>query len=149
MNKQALKAHLWQNLLSKEIRKKAAQRFTWKIPEQNSISNNKKHPLVISIILSYTLCCTKQKLLPNFNIITQKLKIKNGIRSRATTAPRTRWACDFPLLSILQNCSEPNFAFFFFPPSPRSRVTILKCSLQSKICLYGDSAFSRYWQSWC
>lgn len=47
MNKQALKAHLKQNLLSKEIRKKGAERFRWKIPEQNSTPNNKKHQPVI------------------------------------------------------------------------------------------------------
>lgn len=64
-------------------------------------------------------------------IIIQKLK-KNEIRSRAPTPPRRR-ACDFPLLNTLQNWSEPNFAFFF---SPRSRGTILKRCLQSKVCLY-------------
>lgn len=42
----------------------------------------------------------------------------------------------FPLLNTLQNWSEPNFAFFFFFLSPRSRGTILKRCLQSEVCLY-------------
>ena len=99
------------------------------------------------MLLNYTLCWTKWKLLANFSLtvtIMQKLK-ELGIRSRATTAPRTRWACDFPLLKDFPK-DFPNQVLpdFFLPQELVKHPLNAVCN--EKRAFEGDSGFSRCWQ---
>lgn len=99
------------------------------------------------MILSYTLCCTKQKLLANFSIITQKLKKKGGSEAEPALLQRQDELVIFHYKVHFKTAVNQILPSFFSRQDLGSQSSNAVCKV--KYVYIGESGFSRHWQSWC